>query len=228
MNRPTSHELAAHIQHTLIRPGVTSAALAAHCDECTTHGFDAAMIPAAWVPEARRLLAGTRVKVASAVDFPLGCMTSEGKVAEVRALADAGADEIDVGVQTGWLLSGDFARYVADMRAMVEAAPGIAIKVMLELPLLDAAARELAVQAAIEAGVAYAKNASSGTVGVATPEDIRFLRDRLPDSIGVKASGGIRTAEQAIALLDAGASLIGTSHGLAIIGASAAPVAGGY
>ena len=224
----TSRELAARIQHTLILPGITYAALAAHCEECTTYGFDAAMIPAAWVPETRRLLAGSGVKVASAVDFPLGCMTTAGKVAEVRELVEAGVDEIDVGVQTGWLLSGDFDRYVEDMRAMVEAALGVAIKVMLELPLLDARTRELAVRAAVEAGVAYAKNASSGAVGVATPDEIRFLRANLPDTIGVKASGGIGTAEQAAALLDAGASLIGTSHGLAIVGASAAHPVGGY
>jgi deoxyribose-phosphate aldolase len=210
-------DLARFIQHTLIQPGVTADDITRHCEQAVRHGFDAAMVPAVWVPLARQILAGTNVKLASALDFPLGCMTTTGKVAEARALAAAGAEQLDIGVHTGLLRSGRYDDYRHDIAAVV-AAVDVPIKVMLELPLLSAAERELAVELAVAAGAAWLKNASSGAVGVATPEDIAFLRQRAPAGVGVKASGGISTREQVLALLDAGADLVGTSAGLSILG----------
>jgi deoxyribose-phosphate aldolase len=216
-------DLAARIQHTLIEPGVPRAALERHCQECVAFGFHAAMVPGIWVALASRLLGGTGVVVASAVDFPLGAMRTAGKVAEAVALVEAGAGELDVGVPVGWLRSGMRREFRDDIAAVVEAA-GVPVKVMLELPLLTAAERDLAVELAVDAGVAYVKNASSGAVGVATPADVRYLKQRVPASIGVKASGGIRTFGQAVALLEAGADLLGTSAGVAIVNGATAAV----
>jgi deoxyribose-phosphate aldolase len=210
-------DLARFIQHTLIRPGVTAEDIARHCGQAMRYGFDAAMVPAVWVPRAREILAGTGVKLASALDFPLGCMTTTGKVAEARALVSAGAEQLDIGVHTGLLRSGMYDEYRDDIASVV-AAVDVPIKVMLELPLLDADERERAVELAVAAGAAWLKNASSGAVGVATPEDIAFLRQRAPAGVGVKASGGIGSREQVQALLDAGADLVGTSAGLSILG----------
>jgi deoxyribose-phosphate aldolase len=199
--------VAARIQHTLIRTDATYEDVARHCREVHEHGFDAAMVGGDWVDVARR----RGVKVASALDFPIASMSTVGRVAEAWALADAGAEEIDVGCKIGWLRSGRELEFREDLRAVVRAAAPAKVKVMLELPLLDPGLRERAVELAVEAGVAYVKNASSGAVGRATPEEIRFLRERVPASVGVKASGGIATFDHAVRLLEAGADLLGSS-----------------
>lgn len=218
-----SSELARHIQHTLIAPGVTRARLERHASECIELGFDAAMVGACWVREVRELLAGAPVKVATAVDFPNGCMTTAGRVAEMRAVVAEGADEVDIGVQIGWLRSGELGRFADDLAEVVAAAGGVPVKVMLELPLLDQDERKAAVELSVAAGARFVKNASSGSVGVATPEEIAWLVSQVPPGVGVKASGGISSAEQALALLAAGADLLGTSTGVQIVrGGSAA------
>jgi deoxyribose-phosphate aldolase len=209
--------LAARIQHTLIRPGATLDDLRRHCAECVEYGFDAAMVGGSWVSLATDVLAGTPVKVASAVDFPGGSMSTAGKVAEARALVAAGATELDVMPAIGRLLSGDEAGFLDDLRAVVEAAAPASVKVMLELPLLTPDQRDRAVDLAVEAGVGWVKNASSSAVGVATPADVRYLRLRVPERVRVKASGGIKTRAHAIALLEAGAALVGSSAGIAIV-----------
>jgi deoxyribose-phosphate aldolase len=209
--------LAPYIQHTLIEVGVTADQITAHCEQAVRWGFNAAMVPAVWVPLAKAILAGTGVKLASALDFPLGCMTTAGKVAEARELVAEGAEQLDIGVHTGLLRSGLFDAYRNDIAAVVGSVE-VPIKVMLALPLLDAGLRRRAVELAVDAGAAWLKNASGGAVGKATPEDIAFLRRLAPEGVGVKASGGITTADQVRALLGAGADLVGTSAGLAILG----------
>lgn len=204
--------VAARIQHTLIRTDATQADVVRHCRECLEYGFDAAMVAGDWIHVAR----SQGVKVASALDFPVASMSTRGRVAEARALADAGAEEIDVGCKIGWLRSGRDLEFRDDLAVVVRAAAPARVKVMLELPLLDEQERERAVALAVDAGVAYVKNASSGAVGRATPEQIRFLRERVPRFVGVKASGGIDTFEGAVELLDAGADLLGSSAGVAI------------
>lgn len=205
-------DIASRIQHTLIRTDTTRDDVVQHCREVLEHGFDAAMVAGDWVPVAVR----TGVKVASALDFPVASMTTSGRIAEARALVCAGAREVDVGCKIGWLRSGDELGFRDDLAAVVRAIAPVPVKVMLELPLLMRAEQERAVELAVDAGVAYVKNASSGAAGPATPEQIRFLRERVPDGVGVKASGSIVDLETALALLDAGADLLGTSHGVEI------------
>lgn len=221
--------LAASIQHTLIEAGVTRDRVLAHARECVEHGFAAAMVPGSWVDVVARELAGTGVPVASALDFPtVGVMTSVGKAREAEELVRLGAVQLDIGVQIGWLRSGELARFRDDIAGVVAAA-GVPVKVMLELPLLTPAEREVAVELSIEAGAAYLKNASSGAVERANPASIRFLAERAPEGVGVKASGGITTAAQARELLEAGADLLGTSAGVAIVTCDATNAgAGGY
>jgi deoxyribose-phosphate aldolase len=149
-------------------------------------------------------------------------MTTAGRAAEVRALVDAGVDELDATVNIGYLLSHRLPEFREDISALVRAASPIGVKVMLELPLLTAAQRIRVVEAAADAGVAFVKNASRGAVGIADPGTIAWLRRNVPASIGVKASGGIKTIEQVRLLLAAGADLIGTSSGVSIVGGQAA------
>lgn len=219
----TPADVAGRIQHTLIRIDATRDEVERHCHECLEYGFDAAMVAGNWLPVARRILSGSHIKLASAVDFPTGEMTTAGKVAEARELVALGAIELDVAANIGWLRSGMEREFRDDLAAVVDAARPAIVKVMLELPLLTAQQRDRAVDLAVEAGVAYVKNASSSAIEVATPASIAYLRARVPRDVGVKASGGIKAFAQAAALLAAGADLLGSSAGVAIVtGAEAA------
>ncbi|MCX4472548.1 Deoxyribose-phosphate aldolase 1 [Micromonospora sp. MW-13] len=212
----TSAALAPYIQHTLIDVGVTRDQIVAHAEETLRYGFNAAMVPGSWVAEVAEVLRGTDAEVASALDFPtVGVTTSAGKAAEAESLVRAGATQIDIGVQIGWLKSGRYDAFRADIAGVV--ASGVPVKVMLELPLLTPAEREAAVELSIEAGAAFLKNASSGAVEVANPDSVAWLVARAPQGVQVKASGGIKSFDQAVSLLRAGAVLLGTSAGVAIV-----------
>jgi deoxyribose-phosphate aldolase len=220
--------LAAYIQHTLIAVGTTREQTIAHAEECVRYGFDAAMVAGSWVRLTADVLRGSGVQIASAIDFPtVGVMTSAGKAAEAAELARLGATQIDIGVQIGWLKSGDYTGFREDIAGVVRAC-GLPIKVMLELPLLTEAEKEAAVALSCEAGAAYLKNASSGLIEVANPASIRYLVERAPAGVKVKASGGIRTYAQTVALLEAGAALVGTSAGIAIVGGAGGTSPGNY
>jgi deoxyribose-phosphate aldolase len=222
----TPEGIAPYIQHTLIETGLTRDRIVQHAQEAVTYGFNAAMVPGSWVPEVVEVLRGTGVLVASALDFPtVGVMSSRGKAAEAQSLVDLGAEQIDIGVQVGWLKSGLYDRFRDDIAGVVAA--GVPVKVMLELPLLTPDERDAAVELAMEAGAAYLKNASSGAIEVANPASIAYLAGKVRDGVQVKASGSIKSYDQAAALLRAGAVLLGTSAGTAIV-TGAAPAAAAY
>lgn len=212
----TSRSIAPYIQHTLIETGLTRDRIIQHAEEAVAHGFNAAMVPGSWVPEVAAVLKGSGVLVASALDFPsCGVTTSRGKAAEAQSLVDLGAQQIDIGVQVGWLKSGLYDRFRDDIAGVVAA--GVPVKVMLELPLLTPDERDAAVELSMEAGASYLKNASSGAVEVANPTSIAYLAGKVRDGVQVKASGSIKSYEQAAALLRAGAVLLGTSAGTSIV-----------
>jgi deoxyribose-phosphate aldolase len=209
--------LASRIQSTIISNILTRARWEQHIAECLKFRFQAAMIPPAWVKRTAEVLRGTGIKVASFVDFPYGTMTSAGKVYETGQLVENGAEEVDLMPNVGFLLSGMEREYADDIIGVVRAAGKVPVKIMLELPLLNAQQKERAVALSIDAGVAYLKNASGGAVGVATPEQIAFLRRLAPPHVRIKASGGIKTAQQVRDLVQAGADLVGTSSGAEIM-----------
>ena len=213
----TPVQIASYIQHTKIEVGATREEMIAHVEDAIKYGFSAAMVPGSWVALTASILRGTGIEVASALDFPtVGVMTSAGKAAEAAELVRLGATQIDIGVQIGWLKSGMFDEFREDIAGVVRAS-GVPIKVMLELPLLTEAEKELAVQLSMEAGVAYLKNASSGQIETANPASIKYLVDRATNGVLVKASGSIKHLSQARELIVAGASLLGTSAGIEII-----------
>lgn len=209
--------IAGRMQSTLISNCLTETRWQEHVSDCLTYHFHAAMIPPAWVRKTAEFLRNSGVRVASFIDFPYGTMTSAGKAYEARRLVEEGAQEIDLMPNVGFLLSGMEKEYFQDIRGVVEAAGTIPVKIMLELPLLNPQQRERAVALSIDAGAAYLKNVSGGAVGVATPEEIRYLRRLAPSQIRIKASGGIKKARQVEALLEAGADLVGTSAAVEII-----------
>lgn len=216
-------ELASRIQSTIISNTLTYARWEQHIEECLQYHFQAAMIPPAWVKRTAERLHGTGIKTASFVDFPYGTMTSAGKAYETAQLIEYGAEEVDMMPNVGFLLSGMEREYAEDIRGVVKAASRVPVKIMLELPLLNPQQRERAVAVSVEAGVTYLKNASGGAVGLATPEQIAFLRRLAPPQVRVKASGGIKTAQQVQDLVAAGADVVGTSSGAQIM----AEIAGG-
>lgn len=217
MKITNSAELAPFIQHTLIKTGTTYEQIVAHAEEAVAQNFGAVMVPASWVPEVAAVVKGTSVQVASALDFPtVGVMTSLGKAREAEAIAKAGAHQIDIGVQVGWLKSGRADDFRDDIAGVVQAS-GLPIKVMLELPLLTEAEKELAVELSMDAGAKWLKNASSGAIETANPASVRYLVERVREGVLVKASGSITDYNQAVALIEAGASALGTSAGLELI-----------
>jgi deoxyribose-phosphate aldolase len=220
--------VARHIQHTLIEADSTRARMVDHARECIEWGFNAAMVPGSWVPVVAAELAGTGVLTASALDFPIvGTMTSAGKAAEAAELVRLGANQIDIGVQVGWLKSGLWDAFRDDIAGVVNAA-GVPIKVMLELPLLSADERRVAVELSIEAGAAYLKNASSGAVETANPASVAWLVEAAAGRALVKASGSIKSLDQVRSLLDAGADLVGTSAGIQIVSDSTTAATSSY
>lgn len=217
MQITSPQQLAPYVQHTLIKAGVTHDEIVAHAEEAVAQKFGAVMVPASWVTEVAAVVKGTGVQVASALDFPtVGVMTSYGKAREAEAIAKAGADQIDIGVQVGWLRSGRDDDFRNDIAGVVEAS-GLPIKVMLELPLLTESEKERAVELAMDAGAAWLKNASSGAIETANPESVRYLVERVREGILVKASGAITAYDQAVALIEAGASALGTSAGMDLV-----------
>jgi deoxyribose-phosphate aldolase len=206
-------EIAAVTQHTNVNATATRSDIARLCDEATEFDFDGVMVQPCWIGFCRERLPG-RTKVCSALAFPMGGALTRSKVAEMQHIVSEGADEIDFLPNLGFLLlSGDAAAFEDEIAAVVEAAAGRPVKAMLELEALTPDERRKAVLAAEAAGCAYVKNSSGwGVGGKATPELIGFMRS-LVSRAKVKASGGIRTREQAEAILSAGAALIGTSAG---------------
>ena len=217
----TSHSIASvavRIQHTLISNTVTRAHWKKHVEACILYNFHAAMVPAMWVRPTVEALQGSGVRTASWIDLPFGSATSSGKAHEASELVRAGADEIDLMPNLGLLLSGMENEFLEDIRGVVTAAEGRPVKVITEMTLLTPAQLERAVALAVEAGASYLKNLSGGAVGTASAEQVRCLRELAPTRVKVKASGGIRTAQQVVNLLEAGAALVGTSHGVDIVG----------
>jgi deoxyribose-phosphate aldolase len=213
--RPDS--LARRIQHTLVQPDATAADVERILGECLEHGFDGAMLQPCWIPLARERLAGSEVKLCTAFAYPMGGATTWTKIAEMRDLVALGADEIDWMPNLGFLRGGLTDAYAREVREVTAAADGRVTKVMLEMGVLTPDEVARAVEVAENAGATYVKNSSGfGKGGAATAEGISLLRS-LVQRCRVKASGGIRTAGQARTLLEAGADLLGTSSGVAIV-----------
>ncbi|WP_458207340.1 deoxyribose-phosphate aldolase [Haladaptatus sp. NG-SE-30] len=211
-------ELAGRIQHTEVGPTADRDRILDVLDACLEYGFDGAMVQPCWVPLAADRLAGTDVSVCTALGYPLGGDSPLTKATGIRDAIAAGADELDVMANIGFLKSGKDEEFRRELDMLVEASGDATIKLMLELGGLtaDEAAREI--EYAVDAGFDYLKNSSGfGAGGQATVEDITFIAERTPDDVGVKASGGIKTAAQARDLLDAGADLLGASSGVEIV-----------
>jgi len=214
------HELAAKIDHTLLKPDAAEADILRVCEEAKTCRTASVCVNAAWVPTVKAALMGSGVMTCCVVGFPLGAMTSAAKAFETLEAAMAGADEIDMVLNVGLAKSARWDAVQADIAAVVGAAGNARVKVILETCLLTDEEKRLACQAAKAAGAAFVKTSTGFSTGGATEADIRLMRETVGPDMGVKASGGIRTREDAERMLAAGASRIGASATLQIVGAS--------
>lgn len=210
-------QLASLIDHTLLKADAQPGDIEKLCMEAKTHQFASVCVNPANVPLAYQILKDTSVKVCTVVGFPLGATLSEVKAFETAAAIKAGAGEIDMVINIGALKSKNYDLVEADIRAVVEAAQGTLVKVIIETCLLTNEEKEIACQLAKKAGAQFVKTSTGFSTGGATIEDIQLMRKTVGPEMGVKASGGVRDRKTALQMIEAGATRIGTSSGIGIL-----------
>jgi deoxyribose-phosphate aldolase len=204
-------DLAPFIDHALLVPTATPEQVERWCEEADRFNFATVCLHPTYVKLAANLLSNKSPKVCTVIGFPYGATTSTVKLYEAQDAIENGATELDVVINIGWLKTGktnEVHREIAEIRE----ATGHTIKAILEMALLTQDEKKLAAELCMDAGAAFLKT-STGLYGGATVEDVQLLSELAQDRVGIKASGGIRTAEQALELIVAGATRIGTSRG---------------
>ena len=205
------------IDHTNLKPEATRADIEKLCREAMEYHFASVCINPCYVSLAERLLRDSRTNICTVIGFPLGATTTEAKNMEASRAYSEGADEFDMVLNTGALKDGRIDYILRDISGVMIAAKGRTVKLIIETGLLTEDEKVLACQLATKAGVDFVKTCTGMTRGGATVEDIKLIKANVDPEMEIKASGGIRTYEQAIALIDAGATRIGTSSGIAIM-----------
>ena len=220
--------MAPFIDHTLLKAEARAEDIAKLCREALEYGFYSVCVNGSWVRMCREQLSGPQVKVCAVVGFPLGAAATRAKAFEAAAAVEDGASEIDMVLPVGRLLERNYDAVERDIASVVQAVQGGAlVKVILETGVLPDELKREACRLTEAAGADYVKTSTGFGPGGATEADIRLMRESVSPHLGVKASGGVRTAEAAAAMLLAGANRIGTSSGVAIVGGKP-PAEGGY
>lgn len=215
--REIESDLAQYIDHTLLKPDATGKEIRTLCEEAVRYGFASVCVNSYWVLVCADLLRGCRIPVCTVVGFPLGAASTAAKAFEADEAVMAGADEVDMVINVGELKGKNHAAVERDIRAVVRAARGKTVKVIIETALLTEEEKVTACVLAREAGADFVKTSTGFGPSGAREEDVRLLRETVGPDFGVKAAGGIRTREQALAMVRAGADRIGTSSGPAIV-----------
>ena len=217
----TKKELAKYIDHTLLKPTATFEEIKTLCLEAKEYGFYSVCVNSCYVKHAVNILEGSDVRVAVTVGFPLGAMTTASKVFEATEAVKAGALESDMVMNVGLLKSGDFYGVQEDIAQVVKGVKAIndkaKVKVILEMGCLDENEKVSACQLAKAAGADFVNTSTGLGQGGATVKDVQLMRKIVGDTMGVKASGGIRDAKTALDMIEAGATRIGASAGITII-----------
>jgi deoxyribose-phosphate aldolase len=210
-------DLAKFIDHTLLKPDATRAQIEALCAEAAEHNFSTVCVNGSRVELAYSLLEESDVQVATVVGFPLGAMEADVKRYETEAAIDAGAGEIDMVMNVGRFMDGDHDYIVREIRDVVEAADDHVVKVILETCLLSNEQIEQACKLVVQAQAHFVKTSTGFGSAGATIEHVKLMRETVGQFAGVKAAGGIRNAADARAMIEAGATRLGTSGGVAIV-----------
>jgi deoxyribose-phosphate aldolase len=214
----TAAEMAAHIDHTLLKPDALDEEFERICDEALAYGFKSVCVNSGRVQQIAKRLSGTAIEVCSVVGFPLGAMQSRAKASEAGLAVEAGATELDMVINIGALKSGDSAEVQRDIRAVREAAGrGVVLKVIIETCLLEEHEKILACKLSVDAGADFVKTSTGFSIAGATIKDVALMRRTVGPDIGVKASGGIKDFNTAAAMIATGANRIGAGAGIQIV-----------
>ena len=211
MNTDQDIDIAPYVDHSLLVPTATLEQVDHWCAETQRYGFASVCVYPVHVPRAVENLHESRAKVTTVIGFPTGADTSASKLFAAQEATDNGATELDVVINLGWIKAGQLEKVHTELAQIVEAT-GQCVKAILEMALLDSSEKRKAADVCMDAGVHFLKT-STGWHGGATVDDIRLLQEITRGRIGIKASGGIRTPEQALMLIEAGATRLGTSRG---------------
>lgn len=206
-----------HFDHTLLKPAATRAEIKSICDEAELYGFYSVCINPVQVKRVHALLAGSEVKICSVVGFPLGATTTYIKAKETEQAILDGADEIDMVMNISALKDGDYEYVEQDIQAVVHAAEGRIVKVILETCLLEKQEIISACKIVMRAGAGFVKTSTGFAGGGALPEDVLLMKQTVEDKLQIKASGGIKTLSDAVKMVESGADRIGASAGVAIM-----------
>ena len=212
-----ARELAKTIDHTLLKPDATKAQILKLCDEAKTYGFASVCVNPSRIALAAEALKGTDVTPCCVVGFPLGAIPSESKAAETAVAVKNGAREIDMVIDIGRAKDGDWAYVESDIAAVKAACGPAKLKVIIETCLLTDDEKVKACQAAVRANADFVKTSTGFSKAGATVADVRLMRQTVGPDMGVKAAGGIHNRAEALAMLEAGATRIGASSGIAIV-----------
>lgn len=211
-------QLNKYIDHTILKANATKADVEKLCAEAREYDFASVCINTCFVPLAAELLAGSDVKVCCVVGFPLGAMSTEAKAFETKWAVEHGAQEVDMVLNVGAMIAGDEKTVLEDIGAVVDAAhPKAIVKVILENCLLTDEQKTRACKLCVQAGAEFVKTSTGFSTGGATVEDVALMKKAVDGKAKVKAAGGIRTKEDALAMIEAGADRIGASAGIAIV-----------
>jgi deoxyribose-phosphate aldolase len=211
-------DVAGIIDHTALKADTSKDSIRVLCEEARANKFKAVCVNPTHVRYCSELLKDTEVKVATVIGFPLGANTPQTKAYETKDAIAMGAHEVDMVINIGALKDGDLDLVKADIEAVVVAADNKAlVKVIIETALLTDDEKTKACQLAMEAGADYVKTSTGFSTGGATLEDVRLMRSVVGDKLGVKASGGVKDYKTAVAMMEAGATRIGTSSGVEIV-----------
>lgn len=210
-------QLNRYIDHTMLKADATRADIEKLCQEAKQHEFASVCINTCFVPLAAKLLEGSEVKVCCVVGFPLGAMSTPAKAFEAQWAVEHGAQEVDMVLNVGAMISREEEIVLRDIEAVVQAAhPKAIVKVILENCLLNDEQKIRACKLCVQAGAEFVKTSTGFSNGGATVEDVALMKRAVDGRAKVKAAGGIRTRQQALAMIEAGADRIGASAGIAI------------
>jgi deoxyribose-phosphate aldolase len=208
-------DIATYIDHALLKPTATPKEVEKCCQEALQYDFTAVCIYPVAIRQAAEILYGKKTQICTVIGFPTGATTPNVKLYEAQEAVENGATELDVVINLGWLKSGQSEKIYREIAEICEATQQT-VKAILETAVLTDKEKRLAAEICMDAGVAYLKT-STGWFGGATIADVKLLQEITKGQIGIKASGGIRTLEQAIALIQAGATRLGTSRGIDLV-----------
>ncbi|WP_029200317.1 deoxyribose-phosphate aldolase [Oribacterium sp. NK2B42] len=205
------------IDHTMLKADATTETIKRYCSEAKKYGFASVCVNTCHVPLVAEELKGSDVKVCCVVGFPLGAMSTAAKAFEAKTAVQDGADEVDMVINVGGMKDRNYEMVKADIKAVVDASEGRTVKVIIETCLLTKDEIVKACELSVEAGASFVKTSTGFSTGGALASDVALMKKTVGDRAKVKASGGIRTYEQAMELINAGADRIGAGNGVILL-----------